>query len=461
MLTIQQYDNIEARAKIDLSFNEIIAFSTILFDQQRFPTYARDEKELARYAEWNRDIVNLDLYKPNKFIRQASLKTIYSAEESEIIIWLCDQVEDLTYKLTKRRIRPMFNPLAKLGLFRVVQALLDIYNKKQFSIFEIGPGTGYFASMLINAGHTYASMDNTQGFYLWQNRLFEHIVGNEFIDWASQDPINFGQIKRVTHVPWWTFLKFGNNSPIKTDIVVAEACLGEMHPDALMFTLAVAKHMLKESDVKLFLFSDVGSATVLSEKEIFEYFSKAGFVKIFKNNFYGFIPRGFTLPKRAFQLEGNLPIINSEGIDKRLAASDFMHVPHDCYPLGHDFVKVVQNIETQSLPDILIDEYIAAINSLYRNKKILFYPAGAITEKFINHANQINSIIVGIGDKNKKGELCNFKIFHPNDLATLDLDVVIICSSTFKDEIYQDLLSRLKNTKIDICVYGDPIKKNK
>ena len=55
MLTVAEYDALEQEAKIGLSFCELMAFAPRTFEDLGFPHRVADDRELVRYADWNRN----------------------------------------------------------------------------------------------------------------------------------------------------------------------------------------------------------------------------------------------------------------------------------------------------------------------------------------------------------------------------------------------------------------------
>src|SRR5262249_16311114 len=155
--------------------------------------------------------------------------------------------------------------------------------RQSLSIFEIGPGSGYLGAMLVEQGHGYAAMDNTQALYLLQSRLLEETAPNEFSDWARPSA-NGRAIARVTHLPCWEFVRLGRSCPFKADVVISNANLGEMREDAVRFILAMAKRMLAGSDVGMLLFTSIGDPRGTSPSTLDGVLKETGFTQVFRRN---------------------------------------------------------------------------------------------------------------------------------------------------------------------------------
>ena len=241
-----------------------------------------------------------------------------------------------------REVRPICAPLAEIGLFRIVSALADIY-ERHLRIFEVGPGCGYLGAYLINAGHRYAAMDHVQAFYLWQNRLFGHVALDEFSDWANSVALNGTKLMRVVHLPWWKFLQFWDACPFDADLVIWNANFSELPSDAMKFLMRISVQMLGNSKLGMFLFSKLNETRWVHPSQIDTEFDRAGFHRVFQNGFSGFTLKG-TFPRaRTAFLEKDVPLYNPSNNTKQLAAGDFLYLPSNQKPLDLRFTSALEN----------------------------------------------------------------------------------------------------------------------
>jgi hypothetical protein len=340
-LTIEEYNRAEEDALIGLSFSEIMAFSPGTFNLVGFPTYIKRDIELARYVDWNRDRENQRYFEHDIFFRGPSVRTIFTPDEAALINRLCDRVVAITGR-AGRAVRPVCNPLAQMGLFRIVQALAAAFGRPSLSILEIGPGSGYLGAMLVEQGHRYTAMDNTQALYLLQSRLLEEVVPDEFSEWG-RPAANGRKVARVTHLPWWEFVGLARSCPFKIDIVISNANLGEMRVDAVMFVLAMAKRMLAGSEIQMLLFTSIGDPRLSRQETLDGVLKQTGFVQAFSRNFFGYTLDASLLPAQLAWLEVEIPLFNPSGDSRRLNAKEFMHLPRDQRPLDLDFTEVLEN----------------------------------------------------------------------------------------------------------------------
>ena len=246
-LSIADYDAKERSARISASYPALRCFSAIAFAQVSFPTRVEDERELIRYA----DVMQETLSR-----REHLEERTYSEAEAEAIVKLSGQIRALTGNLYGRTVQPMMCLFPPLPILRAVEAIAKARGRR-LRIFEIGPGAGYLGAYLINAGHSYASMDITQALYLWQNRLFASIE-KDSQEWVHDE----GATAKCIHVPWWQFAHYHEALPIKADVVICDAALGEMETLGLFYNLLIARAMIDGSDCAAFMFQHPGEERV-------------------------------------------------------------------------------------------------------------------------------------------------------------------------------------------------------
>lgn len=343
VVSIGQYDANEEVAKASLSFREIRAFSTRTFTHSGFPSQVKTDLELARYADWNGDPANREYFCPGRFLPGRCMRTDFTYDEAELINRVCDQTVAMTSAEIGRAVRPVCAPLAQVGLFRVVSALADIY-QRHLRIFEVGPGGGYLGAYLINAGHGYAAMDHAQAFYLWQNRLLGHIARDDLSDWANSAAVpDSGKITRVVHLPWWKFLQFWDACPFDADLVIWNANSSEMLDDARKFLMRISLRMLRNSKLGMFLFSKMDKSRWADPSQIEAEFDRVGFYRVFQSKFSGFTLKG-KLPRASTAfLERDIPLYNPSKNAKLLAAGDFLYLPSNQKPLDLRFTSALDD----------------------------------------------------------------------------------------------------------------------
>jgi hypothetical protein len=169
-LAISDYDKKERDAKSALSFQEVRAFASTAMDVTGFPARLETESQIASYMDWNDGDNTGALFEPNSFVPVRALRTVFTTEEVALARAIADVVAALTKERTGREMRPIGTLLSMFGLFRIIQAMKATWALPEISVYEIGPGNGYLGPLLALSGDRYAATDNTQAFYLRQNR---------------------------------------------------------------------------------------------------------------------------------------------------------------------------------------------------------------------------------------------------------------------------------------------------
>jgi hypothetical protein len=246
-LSIAEYDAAEKDARVSASYPALRCFSAVAFAQVSFPIRVDDERELIRYA----DIMQETLSR-----REHLEERTYSEAEAEAILKVSSQIRALTGNLYGRTVQPLMCLFPPVPILRAVEAIAKARGRR-LRIFEIGPGSGYLGASLINAGHSYASMDIAQALYQWQNRLFGSIE-KDSQEWVLDE----GTKAKCIHVPWWQFAHYHEALPIKADVVICDAALGEMETLGLFYNLLIARAMIDASDCAAFMFQHPGEQRV-------------------------------------------------------------------------------------------------------------------------------------------------------------------------------------------------------
>lgn len=287
-LSINEYDDREQVSLGGLSNSQIQGFRPTTFLQHNYPTHVYKEEELARYVDVMQEF-EANVYYSRDFK--------YSQDEVMLISSICDSVAELTEKRFARKIKPWIAPLAALKLFRVITSIWGYFKKKQMSVFEIGPGSGYLGALLIACGFRYYAMDNTQAFYLWQNRLYNSLNNKEVIELAFDgDKITEG---KIIHIPWWKYCKLYEKEALNADIVCCDRALGEISKTALKYILKISRQMLKNSPVQMFVFSSIGLSQISTLNEIHSAFLEEGYKLInYYKDFFAYALQGSDLAKK-------------------------------------------------------------------------------------------------------------------------------------------------------------------
>ena len=364
MISIDDYNTNENQALQYLSNRAIEAFRPVTFMLTNYPGQVHYEQELIRY---------IDVMHETKEAKYFSDAYQYSVDEAELISSVCAKVMKLSAESFGRPVRPLMAPLAAITLFRVISEVAEYLGNKSLSVFEIGPGSGYLGALLMNSGHSYASMDITQAFYLWQSRLYNHLAPGEFLDLASYSKLCDAMDieKRVRHVPWWIYNTFHKECLFDVDIVVCDHALGEVSENALKYIVRVSSQMLSNSRLPLFIFASTGAQAMNKRAKIFSELKEAGLVPIFGRDFFGLVLAGSELgsfalsydeifgielwrrAKRKLQKQKSpnndfiqrfgegIPFYNPSKNEKKLAASDFLPVSLGEAPVDYELLSFI------------------------------------------------------------------------------------------------------------------------
>ena len=323
-LEIEAY-NLEEECHRDyVGYTEHAAYSTKTFDDFRFPSRMKRNDQLFRYVDWydEQDLSRLD---PGLFFRDASLETNFTVDEIQLLSRISNAVLYLTEKYCKDRVGVYFNHQGAVGMFRVVQAISSLFKRDAINVFEVGPGCGYTGSLIGLAGHNYASYDVAQGYYIWQSRLLEELFKSEFTEFAANPGASFDKVGRVSHIPWWVYMTIYKNMPVKADVVVSNANLGEMNLASLRYMLRVSNLMLQDSDIGLFLFANPGCCHINSHLQIEAELEKAGFERFLSENVYGYAAKDKSIPTDVIeQMEKAIPLYDPSGLGKTFPIRDFI-----------------------------------------------------------------------------------------------------------------------------------------
>lgn len=323
-LTVKGYDAEEEAALGRVGYTEHAAFGTKTFDDHWFPSRMTREDQIFRYMDWyhGQDRQRLE---PGQFYREASLETNYTMDEVQILTKLSRAAGAITEDLCGRRIVTNFNHHGTIGLFRVAHALSEITGEFPLSVFEVGPGCGYVGAMIGAAGHNYASYDVTQGYYIWQSRLLSHLFGDEFTEFAANPDASFENPSRMMHLPWWEYMNLYRDCPIKADVVISNANLGEMNTDCMRYVIRIARKMMEKSPIALFVFASYGAQYGSDQATIDAEFDVAGFERVLDKNVYAYCPKGHgTASDIVATLENAIPLYDTTGVGKTVAIRDFI-----------------------------------------------------------------------------------------------------------------------------------------
>jgi hypothetical protein len=331
-LTVKAYAEAEDAARASLSADHIRAFSAATFRFHGYPDTAESDAAVIRYVDTMQEF--------NDPIRHHE-KDPYSEDEARLVRQVCDRVVELTRAKFGRPVRPWQGPLTTMKMFRAVQEVARIGGRKELTVFEIGPGSGYLGALLIAAGHRYVSSDIAQGFYLWQSLLGGALGGESFVEGARLASYPYGTDARVVHIPWWHYATLYRASAIpRADVVISDHALGEMHPYAMRYTSQLIQMILAASPLGLLMFESIGEARFHTEDAVRSHFARVGMDQFLSGGPVKAIGVSTKLNRdlqKAFKLQP--PLFNPGGSPKRLLGRDIIPIRPEEAPLSYELYR--------------------------------------------------------------------------------------------------------------------------
>jgi SAM-dependent methyltransferase len=253
MIDPDAYRAAEANAARILSNRVVQVYAPVVFRDTGYPTGIERPAELAKFV---------DVMQETRFT--------YTVD-----YMLFGGITDAELDLAKEICRITAATLRRIGATPIipwnalVRALLN-YRHLTFvvptgaRVLELGPGSGYLGLMLALNGMKYASVDVTEGFYLWQQALYRQALGDRFVDlaldgapalsntlWNDCDSI---------HLPWWKYhTDFPDRDALRFDAVTCNHMLAEMNPASLHYLFEYAKPSRHENpEAPVFAFESFG-----------------------------------------------------------------------------------------------------------------------------------------------------------------------------------------------------------
>lgn len=274
-LTVAEYDQAESDAVLNVPNTAVEAFQYALGNQKGYPTRIQNESELWKYVD-----VNAELAFENTF---QNLLGGITEEEFDQLKRLTTQVSEFSEQRFGRKMLARGTVVSGLNILRHIKY---IFGDDHPRVFEIGPGAGSLGSLLLSEGFPYASTDVSQGFYIYQNQIWDHVSGGKVRDLAKPSTASEGWAApspgSAVHGPWWEFIKIRHQEVPQYDVVTCNEVLREMHLTCLSLTLKTAQRFLEDqySTKKLFMFRGWGGGFQTSDGVVAEHFYRLGYVLI-------------------------------------------------------------------------------------------------------------------------------------------------------------------------------------
>ena len=271
VLTIPSYEQAEQRAVQRLPNRVVEAFGPYHFTKVGYPTRITAATEMYKYAD--------AMHEGELEDHVASLGGLTGEE------W--GHIRDLTAQVWRFSSGDGWPVLPRAALLRGIHSLRQLralFGDQRPRILELGPGSGYLGALLVRLGYPYAAMDNAQGFYLYQNRLWNEVSQGqveELADPALELDATLAGLApgRPVHIPWWRFVTLGPATAHRFDVVICNRVLCEMHPTSLNVNLRLARAFLagERQARKLFFFDGWGADVVSTPAKVAKSMLRAGF----------------------------------------------------------------------------------------------------------------------------------------------------------------------------------------
>ena len=188
-------------------------------------------------------------------------------KEFEILQKITLKVQKLT-KLLGNENNLKSSLIAAIYQKRIVES---IFNKKT-KFLEIGGGSGYLSLLLCLDNINIDLYDLTEGYYIFQNLLFESLkINNEL---ASKKYSYKNTNKKINHIPWWIF-KDLDKLDVNYDVIMINNAICEFNDFSLSF---IFNHICKILNYPTLFFIGSGKEQINKMDEIIE--------KLIKKNYF-------------------------------------------------------------------------------------------------------------------------------------------------------------------------------
>lgn len=329
----EQYDAHEERGTADLPIPMLMGFMPITFERYSYPTRIREMRALQRYADHNCEAEVPGLFVPGAVFAPVGYVNAFTADERDLLGIVRERVARALGNDFGRPIKPITNLLVQIGPFRALTHLARTLRREPLSMFEVGPGAAYIGALMAIAGHRYAAFDITQSLYIWQQYMLRAVAGPDFVETAGFNRFEEAPAARITHLPWWQYVRFLESCPIRTDFVYSNSNLGEMSPLALKLVLEVSKRMLEHSPLGVFAYFSTGMTAQSSVEQIAAAFAAAGYEQAIAAPLIVYVLKGRDpTPIQAAFREG-IPFFNPSGRGGRFDANTVMALKRAEAPL--------------------------------------------------------------------------------------------------------------------------------
>jgi len=312
-LSIPTYEKAESLAVQKLPNRVVESFGPYHFTKVGYPTRITAETEIYKYA---------DAMHEGELEDHVNQLGGFTEEEWEHLRALTAQV----WSFSSADGAPVLPRAALLRGIHTLRHLRAIRGEAKPRILEIGPGSGYLGALLVRLGYPYAAMDNAEGFYLWQHRLWSEGAEGNLVELADaglelESALAGLQPHRPVHIPWWRFVNLRPDCADCFDVVITNRVLCEMHPTSLNVNLRLARGFLDGGGPgKMLFFDGWGADVVSSPAKVTTSILKAGFTPAWdEDGITIFTPADLRPPFTPALLEANMQTLQHVNRGSELA----------------------------------------------------------------------------------------------------------------------------------------------
>jgi hypothetical protein len=334
-----EYDFFEDLGCEELPIPIMMAFKPVTFDKHSYPTHINKIRSILRYADHNFEAEVPGLFKQGAKFSPIGYVNRFTADEKELLQVVRERVGTSLSLDFGRCIKPVTNLLVQIGPFRVMSHIAQIFEKKPLTLFEVGPGAAYIGAMMGLTGHKYLSYDITQSLYIWQQYMLRAVGRDIFFDTASQLEYNPPDNAKIIHLPWWHYVRFLQNCPVKADVVYSNSNLGEMSPLSLKHVLHISRKMLEKSEIGFFIYFSTGMIAQNSVEQIATAFDQAGYELVMKEPFMAYVIRGRNKNSIDQIFAEGIPFYDPSGRKGSFDANEVMALSRSEAPLDLDLAN--------------------------------------------------------------------------------------------------------------------------
>jgi hypothetical protein len=300
MVSIDVYYGNERTARAHAPLSAIWGFTPLTLRQYGYPVDVENEAEILRLADGEHPTVH------GRFGI-----TRYSPKEIALIGQVREAVARLSERVRGRASRPYFIFGGTIPCYRLIKRLLTIPGVNEgphgAAVWEIGCGQGFLGSLLLADGVRYRGFDVTPVMYLWQNRLWTELIGENRIQEQAALPLDrraaYPDELPAIHIPWWRYVREFTAAPPRIDIVVCDHALGELTDIALRHILHTAARAVEGSKLGAFVATASGALAQRNTIGIMQAFYQAGFGLAWYSNCWVALHRSSPLFHEAYTLE--------------------------------------------------------------------------------------------------------------------------------------------------------------